>query len=799
MKNKKSNKLFVFLKTKIMIAPLVLSTLVAPVNLSATEFETQFEFEFQQLYMYSDTYGDSFNDWSDFDVDTIIQNAKAVYENHRPALNARVSIQPHMLPPFLGSGTPANPFIITTAQEFINLSRYSSGMQSHAFLPVNFFNNAVYVMLFDIDLNFSTDFVPIGLHQVDGFTGMFIGANRTISNILVDFDRTISPFTTGDLEAVGIFSHITNAEIHSLNIDNLHVNVLGQSRNNIGGLAGYASGADTRIANVNMRNVSINAEIANRVGGLVGSAIGITVNGVRFDNLNLIGGDHTGGIVGFIHNDTTIARSYVNGEIRGNNNVGGIFGSYNEDDTRSITIHSNYSRANITGNNDVGGIGGFSRNTRTDTQALNTRIIRNISNNYTAGHIVGNQNVGGIIGRTSGNMGELGNNWSPNAISNSLPHTFIVDNYSLAQLSGNQNVGGIIGSAVRHIHVERNYVYNEINQSNGNIGGLIGALSGTHDHINSRVGVVVQNNLVMSRITALSTANASILIGNLSGGVTISNNYFGSHSHFMGGVTSNFDHAAKVFNLELQSPGWWSNVLLINQNNAFDISRVQQGLLPFVRGLGGTTPVSDQTDIAFSGNQNIIVNPILPHAHGHSSELHISIEADGNSIQGIEFIGIPVYISQPELWLDYTPFGQEIILHSSFMAGLPIGEHRVHLVLTGGTRMEIIVSVIPFVPDPPEFEFFEDRNWFVRSQTINTVVASFGGIEPRIVDIVNVHGLTLHNDPFDYDRNLDEGVTSVNFINISIFGGFTTTRKYYDFLVNFDNGAVGAIRIYVVD
>ena len=794
----------------------VMSLGASPLQVLAQE-ETNF-YESYARYSYGHTYFGEFENFapfsysgtttlSEFEINAIIENARVLYERQ---VNLRSIPQEVINNPFTaGNGTATSPFVLTTPQDLINLGLYTSGMRTHDEITTAWFNSATYVQMADIDLDFSLDFVPIGLHQNDGFRGIFIGADNTISNVIIDFDRHIVPFTTSSIEGVGFFSSISNAQLHNIRINGLHLNVLGQSRNNVGGLVGHAIGVDTVISDVQIRNASINAPVANRVGGIVGFAQNINgirdiiffddlnlnainevggivgfaqnigeIRDIRFNNLSLHANNEVGGIVGFIQNNTPIVRGYVNGEIVANNNVGGIFGSYNADDTRGIHIHSNYFNGNITGSNNIGGLGGFT---------FATGLARIISNNYTDGRITGNSNVGGIIGQSIGNQG------TSNASHNTAPSIFIRDNYSLAHLSGNTNVGGIVGLANRNISITTNYVYNKISYSNGNIGGLIGQISGS----NNAIGTIVQNNLIISTIIAPISSNVGILIGQANGSVNISNNYYGAHSIIMGGANQRFNHAQPAFDLELQSPGWWNNVLLINQNNAFDTSRVQRGLLPFVNRLGENTNVSDQIDTEFVGNQNITVNPISPHPERNETSLQISINADGNTIQTIEFLGIPTAIPNPVRFTDYTPVGQGIILNGSFMSRLPIGEHRAVLVLTGGQRIPIIIRVVENIPPAPEFRFINGNNEFIRGDWVNTVVAYFeesedSNISYSISSIVDVHGLGVIPS-----QQVNGRITSISFVGIDIPFGFASDRNYYEFAVNFHDRASGTIRIYI--
>ena len=523
-----------------------------------------------------------------------------------------------------GDGSRLNPFRIATQQDLFYMGGYTSGSREHEIVSTFDFNRAYYVQTSDIDMQKQFGFRPIGFSQTNGFTGSFNGAGFEIRNLMIDFDRQFLPFTTDNIQAVGLFGFANNANLDNIRINGLTIDVLGQIRNNIGGLVGYA--INTTINNVEITgSARINAPVANHVGGLVGTATGTNISNITI-NVNVLGQDNVGGVVGNIINNTPISHSSVRGNIEGRNNVGGIFGSYNSNDTISVRLHSNYSHANVSGNDNVGGIGGHSVNT-----LITTTAIRFISNSYTKGYITGNENVGGILGASTGNMSATANA----SINNASANLHVVDNYTIAELMGNNMVGGIVGRGGTHTNISRNYVNNTI-RSNGVVGGIAAAI--TARSTNNLNHTAVRNNLVIAEIIAPSTAPSGILFAqrtNVPLG-SILNNYYSFSSSISGGAARNFEHAQIVFDMELTTPGWWENVLMINETNSFDISQVLRGNLPTVLQFGSNQEVPSQERMDFSGNNQPYVIGNTTHILGATTPTIMFLNTFGTVVIRVE-------------------------------------------------------------------------------------------------------------------------------------------------------------------
>ena len=705
-----------------------------------------------------------------------------------------------------GNGlTAQTPFILSTPQDIIDWGRVTSSGQPAA----EFFNNAFYMLVTDVDMAFNPHFIPIGYGHPNGFTGQLVGNNFTIRNLLVNFDRDVQPLTTRDLEGIGLFAFTNHATIRNLTLENVEVVVRGITRDNVGTLVGYATN-NTIIENVTVRG-RVEAGIANRVGGLVGRAsanvritnveVFVDVAGnnetgglvgsigtntdiahVYFSG-NVRGNDNTGGIAGWIGNNTTIVSAYVSGTVTGQNNVGGIFGSYQNNDTRAIHINSNSVRADIVGNDQVGGIGGFTRNHVTGASP----ILRRITHNYTEGAIQGNNNIGGIVGYVQGEMGPW-NNSSPLRTIN----THITDNYSITFINGNTNVGGIVGFATRQFSISRNFTYQTI-RVNGVGGGLLGSMT-----VNGNANALIENNLVIPHITAPSTATIGILFGTQSGtALTRRNNYYSLRSVIMGGVAGNFTQAQPASDFELHLPSWWDNVLLINTQGAFNTARVLDNLLPTVRRVAGGD-VRFQRDVIFEATQ-MPEAEILVHVYGSGERGIMEVETFGSHI---------VRVNGLMPFTDYLIIGNQIHFQPAFLATLEVDrDHRFLVTFSGGQSINVFIRVIEVLPQPPVLidgdrteRIFVDIT-FGAGAAFNTVSDPFvfEGIHENIIarNMTTGEGLPNGGAVFVIEDE-SRGTTGVWFMVTGVDIGRTFQNGGNIIELTFEGGAVQRIVVNLV-
>jgi hypothetical protein len=217
-----------------------------------------------------------------------------------------------------GSGTAGDPFLIYTAE------------QMNAIGPNSFDWDKHFKLMADIDLGAYTG---TSFNIIGSFTGVFDGNDHTISN-----------FTYGSDNFVGIFGEFNGGEIRDVGLIDPNIDV--------GGI--------------------VHGVLVGRMQG--GSLLRCYVDGgwVR-------GNRYVGGLVGDIYPEGTISECYSTASVSGNDAVGGLIG-----DTTGGVISDCYSWGSVAGTSRVGGLIG-------DANAT-------ISNCYSTGGVSGTDAVGGLLG-----------------------------------------------------------------------------------------------------------------------------------------------------------------------------------------------------------------------------------------------------------------------------------------------------------------------------------------------------------------------------------------------------------------
>ncbi|URZ17432.1 fibronectin type III domain-containing protein [Clostridium felsineum] len=305
-----------------------------------------------------------------------------------------------------GSGTEADPYIISTVQQLQN---------------INYNLSAHYKLQNDIDLS-GLNWTPIGNNSVP-FVGVLDGNGHAIKNL--SMNRL-------GLELNGLFGSMSNATVKNLTLSNVNIiggkhigaisgNVTGTSKidncsvdgvintsingtadSYIGGLVGQATGS-LNVSNSNSAVVITGS--GNRIGGLVGEITGNITNSYATGNITSKSGAYTGGLAGVLGGNMTT--SYATNTVSSQGDfTGGLIGCLGG------TIDQCYSAGNVisTGNN-IGGISGH-----VDSGS--------IKNSFNLAPVTGTSCVGGIQG---------------NGIAS------IVDCYSVGKISGSSSLGGLTG------------------------------------------------------------------------------------------------------------------------------------------------------------------------------------------------------------------------------------------------------------------------------------------------------------------------------------------------------------------
>jgi hypothetical protein len=277
--------------------------------------------------------------------------------------------------PLAGSGTSADPYRVTTAQEFAWLSWYPGVLDKHIRLMA--------------DLNLSgTTLYPIG--DLGTFAGLFDGNGHTLSNIVISKPGgeyagvfsyvgtggqvsnlgTINATISGYRFVGGIAGYARDAAIHSCSAMG---SVSGTER--VGGLVGYSMYTDETSC-----HTANSVSGYNIVGGLNGEAYGGSITGCYAAG-SVSGTDEVGGLAG--HNTSTITSSFATGEVTAAGSEAGGLVAFNSGD-----IERCYATGPVNGNSLVGGLIGVNDSS--------------IFYCYSAGSVSGNSGAGGLVGFGSG-------------------------------------------------------------------------------------------------------------------------------------------------------------------------------------------------------------------------------------------------------------------------------------------------------------------------------------------------------------------------------------------------------------
>ncbi|WP_123536464.1 M26 family metallopeptidase [Halosimplex salinum] len=244
-----------------------------------------------------------------------------------------------------GSGTPQDPYVITTVGE---LQAMNDDLRAH------------YVLGNDVDAsvtetwNAGNGFQPIG-SQEGAFRGSLDGNGHTITGLTI-----VRPRQTN----VGLFGRSAGT-VQNVSLRDVLVN----GNRNIGALAGFSSGSIT--------GSSATGELLGssvRVGGLVGVNSGQIV--AAYADASVSGSEIVGGLVGA--NNGPLRGSYAAGTVDSERVAGGLVGA------NSNALTASYATATV----DVEEVGGGLAGTNAGT----------IRTSYAASRVSGDRNLGGLVG-----------------------------------------------------------------------------------------------------------------------------------------------------------------------------------------------------------------------------------------------------------------------------------------------------------------------------------------------------------------------------------------------------------------
>ncbi len=273
------------------------------------------------------------------------------------ALEAYPQRQSVTLDQLAGSGTLADPYVITTLYE---LDAMRLDLAAAYRLATNL--NATATVAWDGGRGWS----PVGGSGAM-FTGAFDGGGFTISNLTVNRPAT---------SYQGLFGYLAGAHVQHLRLANANVH----GAQYTGALAGLASGST-------MAFIALTGAVngGQDTGGLTGYASGCTVHAAAAD-LTVQGSDRTGGLIGYALGNTTMYHGSARGLARGATSVGGLVGQHHQ-----ALLADSYSWADVAGAASVGGAVGHMTGSSAATRAHVYRV-------YSAGAVTGGGSPGGLVG-----------------------------------------------------------------------------------------------------------------------------------------------------------------------------------------------------------------------------------------------------------------------------------------------------------------------------------------------------------------------------------------------------------------
>jgi hypothetical protein len=398
-----------------------------------------------------------------------------------------------------GSGTGANPYIITNVTQLQEMSGglnawYELGNDIDASSTVNWYGGQGFVPVGDSAHGFAGNFDGKGF----SITGLFInrpssdniglfGTSRiaTIKDVNLVNPNISGNNSTGSLVGYSDSSTISDCSCSGATVKGASSNVGGlvgnknagtiigcstyspvvtstSSNSYYGGLLGSQNGGS--LINCRSYNVTV-IDLGYYIGGLVGYNYNANIDNSFADDVHINGNYYCGGLVGYFRGSCT--NSHSSGLVTGNSYVGGLIGNYDNG-----IINNCFSWANVTGTGDSCGglVGNLSSMTVTDCHATG-RVAGNnyvgglvgyISNSgsltkcYATGNVQGFEQVGGLVGR---------NEW----------YSSISKSYSSgSKINGNNYVGGCVGYNANYGTISRCFSTSDANASGVDCGGFVG-------------------------------------------------------------------------------------------------------------------------------------------------------------------------------------------------------------------------------------------------------------------------------------------------------------------------------------
>ncbi len=315
---------------------------------------------------------------------------------------------------FAGTGTEADPYLITTAEELAGLAaRVNNKEQKEDFAGQYFkLTNDIYLTDFtNPDTASWHEWTPIGAwtddqkgpyeHYFDTcyFRGHFDGGNHTIHNIYMgtvgeiyipDADDPLGSDIidlTGSCQ--GFFGFVDQATIKNLNLQNAGITA-----------ANYYNGAlisnayNSTITNCHVRKSTVVAAVASEVGGLIGLLKSSIVDSCSVEDIQ-VKGSYVGGLISYVDSASVVRNSHATGKAfvikrTESGNYGGFGGGLAQHNAGLIeNCYTDMEMQAIFAENIAGFVASTAQNS----------IIRNC---YAKGNVYGGQDCAGFVARNYG-------------------------------------------------------------------------------------------------------------------------------------------------------------------------------------------------------------------------------------------------------------------------------------------------------------------------------------------------------------------------------------------------------------
>jgi hypothetical protein len=316
-----------------------------------------------------------------------------------------------------GSGSPADPYIITDARQLQAMAADRS---------------AAYRLGADVDasgtaswndaLGSAKGFAPIGETHAP-FNGSLDGNGHSITGLTI---------TRADEGNVGLFGYSHGATIKNLSIMNIEVVGL----RNVGGLVGENLGDGTSVANVTISGSVKGSD--HYVGGVAGQFVHGSLNDINTQTA-VSGEGAVGGLVGDAGR-VTIESSSVSGSTKSSRyTAGGVAGVGS-----AVVVRDTSVAGSVDGYDRTGGILGHGD---AGSVIRNTTVTATVSGSHDIGGLVGQLKRGAVYDSTV--EGAVDGNTRVGGIVGHVDEGSVEDSISSRSVTGEKLVGGAVGKQAR--------------------------------------------------------------------------------------------------------------------------------------------------------------------------------------------------------------------------------------------------------------------------------------------------------------------------------------------------------------